>query len=190
MGKFNRELAKETELQTMNFEDPTDSQGVEIKSPGKMHWVRARGETYEDVLKVCTTKLFDPDGEEVEYMIQTTDPDLRLRIFEKCDDNQNYKALVPCVNWFGTEFLWVPTVKGRGSKIGAQSSEKAIKIAQETWCKIKWRNNSVGWCVSKHPGTEKEPQWSTMSDDQIIDRIFENKIIDSLDHEALIRNNN
>jgi len=190
MGKFNRELAKETELQTMNFEDPTDSQGVEIKSPGKMHWVRARGETYEDVLKVWTTKLFDPDGEEVEYMIQTTDPDLRLRIFEKCDDNQNYKALVPCVNWFGTEFLWVPTVKGRGSKIGAQSSEKAIKIAQETWCKIKWRNNSVGWCVSKHPGTEKEPQWSTMSDDQIIDRIFENKIIDSLDHEALIRNNN
>ena len=190
MGKFNRELAKETELQTMNFEDPTDSQGVEIKSPGKMHWVRARGETYEDVLKVWTTKLFDPDGEEVEYMIQTTDPDLRLRIFEKCDDNQNYKALVPCVNWFGTEFLWVPTVKGRGSKIGAQSSEKAIKIAQETWCKIKWRNNSVGWCVSKHPGSEKEPQWSTMTDDQIIDRIFENKIIDSLDHEALIRNNN
>tara|TARA_R110000765_G_scaffold39592_1_gene86085 strand:+ start:139 stop:711 length:573 start_codon:yes stop_codon:yes gene_type:complete len=190
MGKFNRELAKETELQTMNFDDPTDSQGVEIKSPGKMHWVRARGETYEDILKVWTTKLFDPDGDEVEYMVQTTDPDLRLRIFEKCDDNQNYKALVPCVNWFGTEFLWVPTVKGRGSKIGAQSSEKAIKIAQETWCKIKWRNNSVGWCVSKHPGSEKEPQWSTMTDDQIIDRIFENKIIDSLDHEALIRNNN
>ena len=170
--------------------DPTDSQGVQIKSPGKMHWVRARGETYEDILKVWTTKLFDPDGDEVEYMVQTTDPDLRLRIFEKCDDNQNYKALVPCVNWFGTEFLWVPTVKGRGSKIGAQSSEKAIKIAQETWCKIKWRNNSVGWCVSKHPGTEKEPQWSTMTDDQIIDRIFENKIIDSLDHDALIRNNN
>ena len=190
MGKFNRELAKETELQTMNFDDPTDSQGVEIKSPGKMHWVRARGDSYDDVLKVWTTKLFDPDGEEVEYMIQTNDPDLRLRIFEKCDDNQNYKALVPCVNWFATEFLWVPTIKGRGSKIGAQSAEKSIKIAQEDWCKIKWRNNSVGWCVSKHPGTEKEPQWSTMTDDQIIDRIFENKIIDSLEHDALIRNNN
>jgi hypothetical protein len=33
MGKFNRALAKETELQTMNFDDPTDSQGVEVKSP-------------------------------------------------------------------------------------------------------------------------------------------------------------
>ena len=28
---------------------------------------------------------------------------LRDRIFEKCDNKQNLKALVRCINWFGTE---------------------------------------------------------------------------------------
>ena len=51
MGKFNRELAKETEQQSMQFDDASDNQGIELKSPGKMHWIRARGETFEDVLK-------------------------------------------------------------------------------------------------------------------------------------------
>ena len=85
MGKFNRELAIETEQESMQFDDPSDSTGIELKSPGKMHWIRARGKTYEDILKVWTVKLFDPDGEEVEYMIQVPDKDLRTRIFEKCD---------------------------------------------------------------------------------------------------------
>ena len=82
-GKFNRELAIETEQESMQFDDPSDSTGIELKSPGKMHWIRARGKTYEDILKVWTVKLFDPDGEEVEYMIQVPDKDLRTRIFEK-----------------------------------------------------------------------------------------------------------
>ena len=188
-GKFNRELAKETEQQSMQFDDPSDSTGIELKSPGKMHWIRARGKSYNDVLKVWTVKLFDPDGEEVEYVVQVSDSDLRTRIFEKCDYNQNFKALVPCVNWFGTEFLWVPTVKGRGSKVGSQSAQKGIEMAQQGWCKVKWKSNAVGWAVSKHPGTDKEPEWSKMTDDQIVERIFENRIIESLDHEAIIRNN-
>jgi hypothetical protein len=93
------------------------------------------------------------------------------------------------VNWFGTEFLWVPTVKGRGSKVGSQSAQKGIEMAQQGWCKVKWKSNAVGWAVSKHPGTDKEPEWSKMTDDQIVERIFENRIIESLDHEAIIRNN-
>jgi len=188
MGKFNRELAKETEQQSMQFDDPSDNQGVELKSPGKMHWVKARGESFDDVLKVWTVRLHDPDGEEIEYVVQTPDINLRTRIFEKCDDNQNFKALVPCVNWFNTEFLWAPTIKGRGSKVGPQSATKAIEMAQQGWCKIKWKSNSVGWCVSKHPGTEKEAEWSRMTDEQIIEQVFDNRIIESLDHEAIIRN--
>ena len=190
MGKFNRALAKETELQTMNFDDPTDSQGVEVKSPGKMHWFTVKGLKFEDLFQITTTQLFDPDGDELTYIIQADNNSLREKIINKADDKFNVKAVARCVNWFGTEFLWIPTVKGRGSKVGAQSAEKAVIMAQQDWVKVKWRNNSVGWTVSKHPGTDKEPNYSTMSEDQIIDQIFENKIIDSLDHEALIRNNN
>ena len=35
MGKFNRELAIETEQESMQFDDPSDSTGIELKSPGK-----------------------------------------------------------------------------------------------------------------------------------------------------------
>ena len=188
MGKFNRELAKETEQQSMQFDDASDNQGIELKPPGKMHCIRARGETFEDVLKVWTVKLHDPDGEEIEYVVQTSDINLRTRIFEKCDDNQNFKALVPCINWFNTEFLWAPTIKGRGSKVGPQSATKGIEMAQQGWCKVKWKNNSVGWAINKHPGTDKEPEWSHMTEEQIIEQVFDNRIIESLDHEAIIRN--
>jgi len=188
MGKFNRELAKETEQQSMQFDDASDNQGIELKSPGKMHWIRARGETFEDVLKVWTVKLHDPDGEEIEYVVQTSDINLRTRIFEKCDDNQNFKALVPCINWFNTEFLWAPTIKGCGSKVGPQSATKGIEMAQQGWCKVKCKNNSVGWAINKHPGTDKEPEWSHMTEEQIIEQVFDNRIIESLDHEAIIRN--
>jgi len=34
-GKFNRELAIETEQESMQFDDPSDSTGIELKSPGK-----------------------------------------------------------------------------------------------------------------------------------------------------------
>ena len=189
-GRFDRNSAKETEQQSMAFDGPADSQGIEIKSPGKQHWISARGKSYDDIIKVWTTQLFDPDGEQIEYMVQTDDPDLRLRIFDKCDDNQNYKALIPCVNWFGNEFLWVCVIKPKhGSRVGADSAKIAISMAQHQWIKVKWRNNSVGWTVKKHPGTQELPKWSNMTDDEIIDQVFKGRIIESLDHEALINNN-
>ena len=97
-GRFNKTLAKKTEQQLVEFDGPADSQGIELASPGKKHFFQIRpGEIH----KVWTTKLFDPDGEEVEYVIQADNEDLRIRIFDKVDD-VSYKALVPCCNWFGT----------------------------------------------------------------------------------------
>ena len=37
-------------------------------------------------------------------------------------------------------------------------------------------------------GTERIPQWSNMTDVEIIDQVFDGRIIESLDHEALERN--
>ena len=60
MGKFNKDIAKKVSLQTIGGGDgPSDSQGIEIKSPGKMFWFTIKGITYEDITEVITTKLYD-----------------------------------------------------------------------------------------------------------------------------------
>ena len=65
---FNKELSKKSTLETFNDDSPVDSQGIEIKSPGKMFWFTIKGITYEDITEVITTKLYDPDGEILEYI--------------------------------------------------------------------------------------------------------------------------
>ena len=191
MRKFNKELSKKIALETTNVSDgPADSQGVEIKSPGKMWWFTIKGETIEDLIEVTTTKLFDPDGEQQEYLIQAEDPGLREKIFNKADDNINVKLIARCCNWFGTEFLWLPSIKAKGnSKLASSSARKGIERGlNNNWIKCQWKSNSVGWQSWSHPGADKLPEWSKMTDEEIIDQVFDGRIIESLDHEALVRN--
>ena len=83
----------------------------------------------------------------------------------------------------------MPAVKSKGnSKVGAQSARKAIDRGMGGWIKAKWKDNSIGWQSWSHPGTDKAPEWSKMDDNEIINQVFDNRIITSLDHEALIRN--
>lgn len=191
MAKFNKELAKKVSLETTNVSDgPSDSQGIEIKSPGKMHWFTVKGEKFEDLLQITTTQLFDPDGDELTYIIQAENNSLREKIINKADDNFNIKAVARCVNWFGTEFLWLPAIKSGGnSKLASQTARKAIERGiNGKWIKAKWKDNSVGWQSWSHPGTDRIPEWSKMDDAEIVDMVFDGRIIETLDHEALIRN--
>ena len=187
MAKFNKELAKKVSLETTNVSDgPSDSQGIEIKSPGKMHWFTIKGASYEDLTEVQTVSLHDPDGEILDYVVQVEDKGLREKIFNKADDTNNTKLILRCINWFGTEFLWVPSVK---TKLSKQSVFKAIdRGLNGNWIKAKWKSNSVGWQSWSHPGTDRIPEWSKMDDAEIVDMVFDGRIIETLDHEALIRN--
>ena len=187
MAKFNKELAKKVSLETTNVSDgPSDSQGIEIKSPGKMHWFTIKGITYEDLTEVQTVSLHDPDGEILDYVVQVADKGLREKIFNKADDTNNTKLLIRCINWFGTEFLWVPSIR---TKLSRQSALKAIdKGLDGQWIKAKWKSNSVGWICWSHPGTDRIPEWSKMDDAEIVDMVFDGRIIETLDHEALVRN--
>jgi len=191
MGKFNKDLAQKTTLETMGGNDgPPDTSGVEIKSPGKMYWFTVKGLKFEDLLQITTTQLFDPDGELQTYIIQADNNSLREKIINKADDNFNVKAVARCVNWFGTEFLWLPSIKSGGnSKLASQTARKAVdRGLNGNWIKAKWKDNSVGWQSWSHPGTDKKPEWLPMTDEEIIDQVFDGRIIESLDHEALIRN--
>ena len=71
---FNKELSKKIALETMGTDSgPADSQGIEIKSPGKMHWFTVKGQTFDELTQITTTQLYDPDGELEEYIILAED---------------------------------------------------------------------------------------------------------------------
>ena len=187
MVKFNKETAKKVSLQTLSGGDgPSDGQGIEIKSPAKQFWFTIKGESYEDLIEVQTVALHDPDGELLDYVVQVEDPALREKIFNKADDNNSTKLILRCCNWFGNEFLWMPSI---ATKLSKQSVTKALERGMNNnWIKCKWKSNAVGWQSWSHPGTDKQPEWSKMTDEEIVDMVFDQRIIESLDHEALIRN--
>jgi hypothetical protein len=191
MGKFNKDLSKKISLETMGGGDgPADTQGIEIKSPGKMFWFTVKGETFDDLTEITTTQLYDPDGELQTYIIQADNKDLRNRIIQKADENINVRIIAHCINWFDTEFLWLPAIKSAGnSKIASQTAIKSIQRGLNgNWIKAKWCGNSTGWRSWSHPGTDKIPEWSKMTVEEIVDQVFDGRIIDTLEHEALIRN--
>tara|TARA_R110002020_G_scaffold147009_1_gene322056 strand:+ start:1720 stop:2328 length:609 start_codon:yes stop_codon:yes gene_type:complete len=187
--RFNKDLAKKVAQETFSDNGPADSQGIEIKSPGKMHWFTIKGDSIDDIIEVQTATLFDPDGEQQDYLIQAEEKSLREKICNKADDNFSTKLIIRCINWFGTEFLWMPSIK---TKLSKQSAEKAIKKGLAGWIKCKWRSNSVGWQSWSHPSNSnpeiRKPEWCNMGDEEIIDQVFDERIITTLDHEALERN--
>ena len=68
-------------------------------------------------------------------------------------------------------------------------ARKAIERGfNNNWIKCRWKDGSVGWQSWSHPGTDRIPEWSKMQDEEIINQVFDGKIITSLEHEALIRN--
>ena len=186
---FNKDLAKKIEQQTIDDNAPADSTGIEIKSPSKMFWFRIKGESYEDVIKVQTTRIPDTTGADVEHLIYCEDAKIRNQIIAECDGKVSTKALCICVNWFGVEFLWLPTIKNHAAingKSSATSAINAIELGQQHWIKAQWKNQS--WNAWKHSGTDKAPEWSNMSDDEIVNSCFKDLIISDLKHEALIYN--
>ena len=59
---FNKELSKKIALETMGTDSgPADTQGIEIKSPGKMYWFTVKGKSFDELTPITTTQLYDPD---------------------------------------------------------------------------------------------------------------------------------
>ena len=82
---------------------------------------------------------------------------------------------------------------GIATKLSKQSIFKALERGLDgNWIKCKWKSNSVGWQSWSHPSNDdpeiKKPEWSNMTDVEIVDMVFDQRIIENLDHEALIRN--
>ena len=125
---FKKELAKKSTLETFNDGAPVDSQGVDIKSPGKMHWFTIKGTTYEgldDYLTGPTMLGFSYDEPGAAAKI--------LRKYSKLNENLTIKGLsVDGVHLEGSEIdklASLPTFNEAISKIAGLLKAPLGKIA-------------------------------------------------------------
>lgn len=185
--EFDFDQAQTTTQQSLEMEDADASgQELEEESPTQHKFVRFRGNSWSELLKVHGVKLVTPDGEEVKYVVQISDKNEFQRVSQRLDFKIKEHVIAPYVSDMGIERIWFANYKwtGKAAKRG-MSVKYAIELGQKEWVKINYEHKR-GF-VTRPPGEQlnKEPKFSTMSDKELIEKVFEDRIITSADHEAV-----
>ena len=188
--KFDFDHAKTTTQHSLEMEDSVASgQEIDEESPTQHKFVRFRGKNWEDCLKVHGVKLPGPDGDDVKYVVQIKDPTTFQKVNMMCDYKVKEYVIAPYVSDTGSERVWFINYKwgGKAQKKGA-SVRLAIELGQKEWIKINWEGRR-GF-VTRLPGMglDKQPEFSTMTNEQLIELIFEDRIITDAKHEAVVGN--
>ena len=188
--KFDFDHAQTTTQQSLEVED-ADASGQEYdeESPTQHKFVRFRGDSSGDLIKVHGVKLPGPDGEDIKYVVQIKDNNEFLKVNRMCDFKIKKYVIAPYVSDSGSERIWFANYKwsGKAAKKG-MSVKLAIEIGQQEWVKVNWEGKR-GF-VTRKPGTEleKEPKFSTLDNAQLIELVFDDRIITDSKHEAVERN--
>jgi len=188
--KFDFDHAQTTTQQSLEVEE-ADASGQEYdeESPTQHKFVRFRGNSWGDLIKVHGVKLPGPDGEDIKYVVQIKDNNEFLKVNRMCDFKIKEYVIAPYVSDSGSERIWFANYKwsGKAAKKG-MSVKLAIEIGQQEWVKVNWEGKR-GF-VTRKPGTEleKEPKFSTLDNAQLIELVFDDRIITDSKHEAVERN--
>ena len=188
--KFDFDHAQTTTQQSLEVED-ADASGQEYdeESPTQHKFVRFRGNSWGDLIKVHGVKLPGPDGEDIKYVVQIKDNNEFLKVNRMRDFKIKEYVIAPYVSDSGSERIWFANYKwsGKAAKKG-MSVKLAIEIGQKEWVKVNWEGKR-GF-VTRKPGTEleKEPKFSTLDNAQLIELVFDDRIITDSKHEAVERN--
>jgi len=188
--KFDFDHAQTTTQLSLEVED-ADASGQEYdeESPTQHKFVRFRGNSWGDLIKVHGVKLPGPDGEDIKYVVQIKDNNEFLKVNRMCDFKIKEYVIAPYVSDSGSERIWFANYKwsGKAAKKG-MSVKLAIEIGQQEWVKVNWEGKR-GF-VTRKPGTEleKEPKFSTLDNAQLIELVFDDRIITDSKHEAVERN--
>jgi len=185
--EFDFDQAKVTTQQSLEMEDADASgQELEEESPTQHKFVRFRGNDWDDLLKVHGVKLTTPDGEDIKYVVQVPDKHEFQKVSQRLDFKVKEYVIAPYVSDMSVERIWFASYKwsGKSQKKG-MSVRWAIEQGQKEWVKINYEHKR-GF-VTRPPGEQlnKEPKFGTLSDKELIEKVFEDRIITNAEHEAV-----
>ena len=185
--EFDFDQAQSTAQQSLEMEDADASgQELEEESPTQHKFVRFRGNNWDELLKVHGVRLQTPAGEDIKYVVQVKDKHEFQKVSQRLYFKVKEYVIAPYVSDMGVERIWFANYKwsGKAQKKGL-SVKYAIQLGQKEWVKINWEQKR-GF-VTRPPGEQlnKEPKFSTLSNKELIEKIFEDRIITNADHEAV-----
>ena len=188
--KFDIEQAKKTTQQVMEV-DAGDIAGQElyVETPSRHPFIRFRGNSWDELLKVHAITLVDSDGEDVKYIIQTRDNNMFRKIVARLDNKVKEHVIAPYVSVDGVERIWCASYKWAGKNATrGKSVKQAVILGQTDWIKVMWEKKR-GW-VTRPPGApiDKKPEFSNLTTQQMVDICFEDRIITDIKHEAVKMN--
>jgi len=150
-----------------------------IRKPRKTEYVRVNPEKqfscgpiaiYEDRENRCT------------YIVSP-------KIIQFFDGNYQPANIVTAISKSGELFLWplkLPKKDGRDNQ-WFQSARDAAEIAKKNWINIKADHVMKRYKVKKAEGNIRDPEWPTISFDEIIEKVSSLYLIDSEKHLVLQR---
>jgi hypothetical protein len=153
---------------------------VEVGKPDKQAFIR----THPDPEYRLETVVLEMKADRASYLVH---PSLWNELLAR--DEAVPKVLFTVINRQGVLSLWPIRLPGRDGRLDAwnQSALEAALLAMDHWVRVR-ANRALGANeVDQAVGLTDEPQWPTMSFEEIVKIAFKHRYIRSWDDEVLRR---
>jgi hypothetical protein len=150
---------------------------IPVRKPGKLSFFRVHPD--EDY-RLYNVPVVEDDKRETHILAA------ELEVPEDLERFISHVNLVTCINHKGTLFLW-PFKNSTND--WSRSASRIVRRAVGEWVRLRADMDASCYRVETAPAELRaiEPEWPTMTFDEILNTAFEDKCIDSLDH-PVIRN--
>jgi hypothetical protein len=173
-------FAKAAKNKTENNGSATATKGTQTSvpmcSPNKKWWIRCHASA-EQTVPGLTLLIVEEDGSEVIYVLS---PDVEFP-----DDLDNFTCpatVTRAITSQGNEFLWLTKQSPKSPK---ESARRCQAAARKGWIQVRWNAQLKGYTYISPRELRREPEWSTDTIDELMEKAFGDKFIDRSDHPAV-----
>jgi hypothetical protein len=148
--------------------------------PPKASWFRVHPTNEVDILMLDLTET---DSDALYYLDRSLYSQLIL------EPTVGIRLLVQCQTRQGTDFLWAIKLKGPFDKRENSWTTSALKertLGRTKWIRHRSNREKQGYDPKVAVGIDAEPEWPTMSFEEILELALKDRYITSLDHEVLV----
>jgi hypothetical protein len=151
---------------------------VPVRKPQPQDFVR----THLDSAYRLTAAIIELKDERENYLLTPT-------IARELPGEFSPVTLVTAINRQGVVFLWpvrLPAPDGRQLE-WFRSAAEAAEVAQRRWIRIRANMSLGAYEISEAEGSIPDPEWPTISFQELLSVAFRDRLVDRIDHPLIAR---